>query len=315
MVKKMIRRILITAILLAMLGGVAATECPAEDGDAGTCSAQFLKLGLGGRAVAMGGAFVGLADDATAIYWNPAGLASVSSTELSFMHLAWLQDVYYEYFAVAQPIKKWAVFGWSISYLHMGQLKGRDEDGQPTSDFTASDMAITFALGRKITDNLLLGGSIKNIEEKLEDRNAYGLAFDFGCLYLTPVENLFLGGVVQNWGGDIAFVEESFGLPTVFKLGASYRHIVAGNPINLAFDVYSPNDNKTRLHSGMEYIYRNTLAGRIGYKNGSDLGNRAGLSLGLGLMTTRSQIYRIDYAFVPQGVLGNSHTFSLSISL
>ncbi|MGB2981353.1 MAG: PorV/PorQ family protein [Candidatus Zixiibacteriota bacterium] len=310
----MIRRTLITAVFLSALSIWGTTECLAGDGDAGTRSAQFLKLGVGGRAVAMGGAFVGVADDATAIYWNPAGLASVNATELSFMHLSWLQDVSYEYFALAQPIKKWAVFGWSMSYLHMDKLQGRDQQGEPTSDFTASDMAITFALGRKIKNNLFLGGSIRNIEEKLEDRSAYGLTFDFGCLYHTPVENLFLGGVIQNWGGEVTFVQESFRLPTIFKLGASYRRMLAGNPMNLAVDVYSPTDNQTCLHSGIEYVYKNTIAGRIGYKNGSDLGDTAGFSFGLGLMTTKSQTYRIDYAFVPQGGLGNSHTFSLSIS-
>jgi len=311
--EKMIRGILTTVVFLGALGSWAATGCLAGEGDAGTRSAQFLKLGLGGRAVGMGGAFVGLADDVTAIYWNPAGLAGVNATELSFMHLAWLQDISYEYFALVQPIRKRGVVGFSISYLHMDKLHGRDQQGEPTSDFTASDMAITLAFGRKITGGLLVGGSIKSIDERIEDRNAYGLAFDFGCLYQTPLEDLFLGAVVQNWGGDVGFVEESFRLPTIFKLGASYRHTLAGNPMNLAVDVYSPTDNKTCLHSGMEYIYKNSIAGRIGYKNGSDLADTAGLSFGLGFMTTRTQTYRIDYAFVPQGVLGNGHTFSLSI--
>ncbi|UCB52720.1 MAG: PorV/PorQ family protein [Candidatus Zixiibacteriota bacterium] len=310
----MIRRILIATILLAMLASLGATECQAEDGSAGTRSAQFLKLGLGGRAVAMGGAFVGLADDATAIYWNPAGLAGLKDTELSFMHRAWLQDISHEYFALVQPIGNRGVVAFSLSYLHMDRLQGRDQQGEPTSDFTASDMAITLAFGRKMTNSLLVGGSIKSIDERIEDRNAYGLAFDLGCLYQTPVENLLLGGVVQNWGRDITFVEESFRLPTVFKLGASYRRMLAGNPVSLAADVYSPTDSKGRLHSGAEYVYKNSIAGRIGYKNGSDLGDTAGLSLGLGLMTTKNQTYRIDYAFVPQGGLGNSHTFSLSIS-
>lgn len=310
----MIRRSLITAVFLGALSGWATTGCLAGDGEVGTHGAQFLKLGVGGRAVAMGGAFVGLADDASAIYWNPAGLASVSGTELSFIHLAWLQDIAYEYFAVAQPIEKRGVVGFSISFLHMDKLQGRDRQGEPTPDFSVSDMAITLGFGREINGGLLVGGSIKSINERIEDRNAFGLAFDLGCLYQTPVKNLFLGGVVQSWGRDIAFVEESFGLPTVFKLGASYRHTLAGNPMNLAVDLYSPTDNKTCLHSGMEYVYKNTMAGRIGYKNGSDLTDTAGLSFGFGLMTARTQTYRIDYAFVPQGVLGNSHTFSFSIS-
>jgi hypothetical protein len=310
----MIRKVLIPVILLAMLGGPRAPECLAKSGSAGTRSAQFLKLGLGGRAAAMGGAFVGLADDASAVYWNPAGLAGADRTELGFMHLAWLQEIAYEYFALVWPVKKRGAVGFGISYLHMDKLQGRDRYGEPTSDFSAGGMAITLGFGREITGGLLLGGSIKSIDERIDDRNAFGLAFDFGCLYRTPVENLFLGGVIQNWGKDMAFVEESFGLPRIFRLGASYRRSLAGNPVNLGLDVSFPADDETCLHSGIEYIYENTIAARMGYNNGSDLGSRAGLSFGLGLAVTRSQIYRIDYAFVPQGVLGSSHTFSFSIS-
>jgi len=310
----MIRKILISIILMAALGSPSAPGCPAENGSAGTRSAQFLKLGLGGRAVAMGGAFVGLADDAGAVYWNPAGLAGVDRTELSFMHLTWLQDIAYEYFALVWPVKKRGAVGFGISYLHMNKLQGRDQYGEPTSDFSASDMAITLCFGREITGGLLVGGSIKSIDERIDDRNAFGLAFDCGFLCRTPVESLFLGGVIQNWGKDMVFVEESFGLPRIFRLGASYRRSLAGNPVNLGLDISLPADHETCLHSGIEYIHENTIAARIGYNNGSDLGSRGGLSFGLGLLTTRSQTYRIDYAFVPQGVLGNSHTFSFSIS-
>ena len=310
----MTRKAIISVILLAMLGSPSGAECLAGDGNAGTRSAQFLKLGLGGRAAAMGGAFLGLADDASAVYWNPAGMAGVDRTQIGFMHLSWLQEIAYEYFALVWPIKKRVGVGFGISYLHMDEFQGRDEYGEPTSDFSASGMAVTLGLGREITDGLLLGGSIKSIDERIEGRNAFGLAFDFGCLWRTPVDNLFLGGVIQNWGKDMTFVEESFGLPRIFRLGASYRRSLAGNPVNLGLDVSSPADDETRLHSGIEYVYENTIAARMGYNSGSDLGKRAGLSFGLGLAATKSWTYRIDYAFVPQGVLGNSHTFSFSIS-
>jgi hypothetical protein len=307
-------RIIIGAAFLLMSGCVHGSVCNASSGDIGTSSGKFLKLGFGARAAAMGGAFVGLADDASAIYWNPAGLASIKTAELSFMHLAWFQDISYEYFAHAQPVGRWGVFGWSVAYLHMDKLKGRDQQGRPTSDFAASDMAITFAFGRSITNSLLFGGSIKSIDEKIEEQSAYGLAFDFGCLVQTPLENLFLGGIIQNLGKDIKFVEESFELPTNLKLGASYRHTMAGNPINLTADFFFPSDGKTNLHWGTEYVYKNAIAARVGYQNGSDLGTNSGLSLGLGLAVARTQTYKVDYAFVPKGILGDSHTFSLSIS-
>jgi hypothetical protein len=303
--------IIVTLIVLLVLWPVL---CNAGNGKTGTRSAQFLKLGLGGRAVAMGGAFASLADDATAIYWNPAGLANLSTAELGFTHLAWFQDISYEFFVHAQPIRKWGVVGWSLAYLHMGELEGRDENGNPTSEFSASGMAVNLAFGRRISNHLLFGCGIKSIEEKIEEQSSYSLALDFGLLYETPVEGLYLGGVIQNWGKAMKFVQESYGLPTVFKLASSYQHNLAGNPVNLTMDVYFPSDNQTGLHWGTEYIYRNAIAGRIGYKTNSDLGESSTLSFGLGITVTRGLTYRIDYAFVPQGFLGDSHTFSLLIS-
>jgi hypothetical protein len=263
----------------------------------------------------MGGAFVGLADDASAIYWNPAGVADIDRTELSFMHLSWFQDISYEHFALAQPLGRWGVWGWSIAYLHMDKLEGRDQQGEPTSDFTSSDMAITLCLGHRITADLSFGVSIKHIHEKIEEENANALAFDLGCLYQTPLDDLFLGGSIQNLGQGIKFVKETCKLPTTLKLGTSYRYSLAKNPMNFVLDIYLSQNNQTSLHLGTEYIYRNMIAGRIGYKDHSDLGNDSNFSFGLGILATRSQTYRLDYAFEPQGILGASHTFSLLIRL
>ena len=307
------RTILIITASVLMLISLLSLECDASSGNTGTHGAQFLKLGVGGRAIAMGDAFVGLANDGSAIYWNPAGLAGINRIELSFMHLFWLGDISYEYFAHVQPFGKWGVFGWSIAYLHMDKLEGRNHQGEPIPDFTSSDMAITFSHGHKITDNLLFGVSIKYINEKIEDQNAYAFAFDLGGLYETLLEGLFLGGTVQNWGEDITFVNEPCKLPMVFKAGASYGYTLAGNPMNFVMDIYFPSDNKTSLHLGTECIFKNVLAGRIGYKNGSDLGTASGLSFGLGFEATKTITYRIDYGFVPQGVLGNTHTISLLV--
>ena len=311
-----LRKLTITIILLLILGMVCVSNCIASSGNAGTRSAQFLKMGFGGRPTALGGAFVGLSNDISSVYWNPAGLADINKAQLGFMHLVWFQDISYEYFAYAKPyaksFEKWGVFGLSVGYLHMGKIEGRDEEGISTSDYTASDMVITFSHGQRITNNLSIGANIKYINEKIENQRANAFAFDLGVLYRTPIENLSLGGTLQNFGQSIKFVAESCKLPTTAKLGACYSYIFMGSPVNLAMDIYFPSDGKTTLHLGTEGIYKNTLSGRIGYKNGSDLDN-SGLSFGLGLMLTKNQTYALDYAFVPQGVLGNTHTFSFGV--
>jgi hypothetical protein len=304
-------------VFLLMLSMIYAPYCYAESENAGTRSAQFLKMGFGGRPAALGGAFVGLSNDISSVYWNPAGLSVINKAQLGFMHLVWFQDISYEYFAYAKPYAKpsdkLGVFGLSIGYLHMGKIEGRDEEGNQTSPYTASDIVITFSHGQRITNNLSIGANIKYINEKIEEKNAHAFAFDLGVLYQTPIENLSLGGTLQNFGQPIKFVAESCKLPTTAKLGACYSYIFIGSPMNLAMDIYFPSDGKTSLHLGTEGIYKNALAGIIGYENGSDLVNSSSLSFGLGLMLTKNQTYALDYAFVPQGVLGNTHTISFLV--
>jgi hypothetical protein len=299
-------------IVLTMLVGFPS-DLFATGGNVGTRSAQFLKIGAGARAIGMGSAFVGLANDATAIYWNPAGLAYIDKTQFSFTHLWWFQDIAYEYFVHAQPTK-YGTFGWSLGYMHMDPLEGRDVEGEPTSDFRVSDMAITVGYGNKIAKDIFIGGSIKYINEKIEDEMASTFAFDFGFLHRTKVKNLLLGGSFQNWGGSLKFVREPNKLPSSAKLGICYTTLLAKNPLNITVDLNLPSDSKTGLRLGAEYIYNHMIMGRLGYKTETDLGFVSGLSFGVGFLYTRIESYRIDYAFVPQGVLGNTHTISLTVT-
>jgi len=307
------KKVIFISFLLLVLSAIHLPWCQASSEDVGTCGAQFLKIGVGGRAMAMGGAFVGLSDDASGIYWNPAGLANMNKTEALFMHLVWFQDISYEYFACAKPDGKSGTTGLGIGYLHMGKLQGRDQEGNPTSDFTSSDMLITISHGHNLLNSgVSLGGSVKYINEKIKDKNVYAFAFDLGCIYQTPLEGLRLGGLVQNLGQKIKFVKESDKLPTLFKLGVSYSRNLMQSPVNLAMDIYSPSDGRMSLHLGAECIYENTFIGRIGYKNLSQ-STESNLSLGFGLMLTKVQTFSVDYAFLSQGVLGNTHTISLGV--
>lgn len=310
---KMKREMKLAVVLIGLiLLVVNAFDCAFGSGSVGTRGAQFLEIGLGARAIGMGSAFVGLANDATAVFWNPAGLVYIDKREFSFTHLWWFQDISYEYFVHAQPTK-FGTFGWGLGYLHMDPLHGRDEEGEPTSDFRSSDMVFTVSYGNKIAQNIFVGGSVKYINEKIEDEMANALAFDLGWLHRTPLKNLFLGGTLQNWGGSLKFKEEPSKLPGSGKIGICYTTSLARNPMNLATDLYIPSDGKTGLHLGAEYIYSHMIMGRIGYKTETDLGFISGLSFGVGFVYVNIGIYRIDYAFVPQGDLGNTHTVSLTV--
>lgn len=307
------KTVLITFLAIVIVFTANASSCLAGSGSFGTRSAQFLKMGVGARAIGMGSAFVGLSNDATAIYWNPAGLAYMDKIQVSFTHLWWFQDISYEYFLHSQPTK-YGTFGWSLGYLHMDPMQGRDIEGELTSQFKSSDMAFTIAYGRRVRKDISIGGSIKYINEKIENENASAFAFDFGWLHKTQVKNLFLGGSFQNWGSSMKFVEESNKLPSSAKIGLCYSTSLAKNPMNLTTDLCLPSDSRIGLHFGAEYIYNHMLMGRLGYRTETDLGFASGLSFGVGFLYNQIQTYRIDYAFVPQGVLGNTHTISLVVT-
>ena len=99
----------------------------------GTYSADFLNIGVGAKAAAMGNAYVGLANDVTAIYWNPSGLVQLAEPQIIFSHTRWFSDIRYEYLGLALPLSSRNVVAGGVMYLHMGTTLGYDDQDQPTS--------------------------------------------------------------------------------------------------------------------------------------------------------------------------------------
>ena len=111
----------ITAVIL----WAESVECIAGEihENAGTRSAQFLNIAVGARAVGMGESYVAAADDVYAVYWNPAGLSYVRTSQLGFMHNEWFEDIRYEYLGYAQPNGNIGTLAGSLAFVHMGELE------------------------------------------------------------------------------------------------------------------------------------------------------------------------------------------------
>lgn len=279
-------------------------------GGPGTTGAQFLKLGIGARPGALGETFVGIADDINSIYWNPAGLTNLESLQITLSGSMLYENIYYGFLSVGGSIGSTRSFGLSVIYLGMDTIKGYDKDGNPTPDYdyTANDIAIGIGHGRKLGKNISLGVTVKSIQQKIAEATTNGLAFDFGGLY--ELEKISLGLVVQNIGTQIGF-NEKFDLPLNLRLGAGYK---ATNSFILATDLNFPIDYTPNLHLGAEYIYKRTLALRMGLKTTTiySLGVISGLSAGIGL---KIKNLNLDYAILPYGDLGLTHRISLLVSL
>jgi len=270
----------------------------------GTSGAQFLKIGVG-RGAAMGEAFVAVADDASATYWNPSGLGHLGKREFSLQHNEWIADIKHDYLSVILPMGGFGTLGISLTALTMGSMEVLTVDDPNTSVredtgtgtyFNASDFAVGFSFGRMFTDRLAAGVTIKAVQELIWDMSAGGIAADFGIHYNTGFKGLRIAASMSNFGGDINFSgrqldrsmepnfydEENpidyenipaslkttpFPLPLVFRFGLAFNPIEnEGSRLTVALDLNHPNDNYETINLGLEYGYLNTLFLRAGYK-------------------------------------------------
>ncbi|MFH1958040.1 MAG: PorV/PorQ family protein [bacterium] len=288
----------------------------------GTSTSNFLKIGIGARAVGMGGAFSAISDDVSSVYWNPAGLGQLTRKEASFMHNEWVEGISYDYIGYAHPLKPGdkGVFGGSLYYLTAGSIQGYDSGGGVLQEYTADDTAAVFSYGRKLTGKrfkmpdrgLYAGANLKLINKRLAMKSAFGIAIDAGALYKPGWSlldgNLQFAGVLQNIGTGLKFDEKNDPFPFNFKIGSAYNRILFDNGFTFALDLNVPSDNDVSLNLGAEYVFWNLISLRCGYKSRADLDK--GVRFGAGFEV---EDMRVDYAFIPFGVLGNTHRFSIGI--
>ena len=277
--------------------------------NAGTRAMTFLKIGVGAEAMSMGESQVAATDDLYASYWNPAGLARLQQPQLALMHNEWFAGINHEFVGFALPLKGAGTLGASASFLSFGELQGRDREGNETTIFRPYDVALILSYARGFGSSLAFGVNAKFLREQIADESGTGIAFDLGGLYNFPETPLSLGFNAQHIGPRVKFVEEAFGLPFTFRLGAAYR--LWNDAFILTTDIIRPSDNDIAIGVGAGYTIGNILQLRTGYKykiGGNDLGAISGLTGGFGLTLLR---FQIDYALVPFGVLGLTHRFSL----
>ncbi|HSQ60718.1 MAG TPA: PorV/PorQ family protein [Acidobacteriota bacterium] len=278
----------------------------------GEAGFAFLKIGVGARAMGLGSAYVAVADDPSALHWNPAGLASgKDGIRLTAMHNEWIEDFRQEYAAVSGPVGP-GTLGASFNGFYTSELERRDETGVLTGHFGFNDIAATLGYGATVAEGIDAGASIRYIREMIADEDATSVAFDLGGRYRLRDTGLSFGAAVQNLGGEATFVSEGFPLPRTIRAGVAYKRAIASaqSTALLTTEYRSARGDDGRFHVGGEFGYREWLALRAGMKFGYD---EQDVSFGLGV--ARGPI-RFDYAILPVGAnLGTSHFFSLSADL
>lgn len=276
---------------------------------AGTSGAQFLKMGAGARAAAMGNAYSAVADDVTAGYWNPAGLSQIDSSQISVMHNEGLVDTKYEYLGAATKMGQSAL-ALNVYSMNYGSIDSYDNSNNPTGSFDAGSLAGALTFASPLNDKLSWGVSAKYIKESIDDENATGFGGDFGLLYNSG--NYKLAATLQNIGQKMKFVSEEASLPTLVRVGAARNFL--SEKLLVAVDASKYNDNDLTYHGGLDFKVTQMMSLRAGYEttpsNNIDVEGLTGVAAGIGLQFSS---LAFDYSFRPFGDLGDTHRVSLLI--
>ncbi len=331
------RMFLLGALLLC--SSVAASQTLTKTG---TTAAPFLKIGVGSRAIGMGGAFTATANDISAMYWNPAGLAGINGNEATFNHVSWLADVRYDFAAAAISLADFGTLGVFVDILTMDEMDVRTiEMPEGTGErFTAGGMAIGLSYARSLTDQFSIGFNTKYIRENLWHMSSTSFGIDVGVLYKIAILNEFrLGANIANFGpkmklegrdnlyviqvgsaegnqvnSDIQL--ESFDLPLLFRVGVAADVVKEETArLTLALDAVHPNDNTGYLNTGLEFAWNEILFVRGGWKSLFERDTEQRWTLGAGINYTMLQgvSLKIDYAYQDFGRLASVHYFSVGL--
>lgn len=282
---------------------------PAYASGTGTTGAQFLRLGAGARPVAMGGAYTALADDVNGPQYNAAGIAWAKHKEAIAGYIDYLEGISYSYLGYIHPLPNGSAIGLALAYLNSGAIDQTDLSGNTLGTFSSAQSLLLLTYADTIGSKLSWGSNLKVFQQKIEDEKANGYALDFGAIYkIWP--RLGFGVNVQNLGPGIKFVREKDPLPLTVKVGAAY--IFIEDVLTLSTDAkYLPKEeSKVSENVGFEYWVSQNLALRVGYDtaNISDIENFNGVSAGMGFMFAG---FNLNYAWMPYGILGDTHRFSV----
>ncbi|MDI6782409.1 MAG: PorV/PorQ family protein [bacterium] len=294
-----------------------------------TTSGAFLKLDVGARAAAMGGAGGALVNDPGCVYYNPAGLAGLGTFSLASSHVEWFQDIKQEHLGISKRLKvgfeeearDLGVAACNLDFLHMNKIKGTyiigESNWQKSDEFTASGYLAMLTYACYFSPGALFGVNLKVIKEKIEKEDAMAVAFDLGVLYRARIKNLTAGVALQNMGSKMKFMEkggEKAALP--LNLKGSMGYALLNKELLLLVDINKPLDSELHVRAGTEYWLTPWLGLRAGYKSDADTGSGFGGGLGIKLKRQgeeKTSIYKFDYAFVPCGEVGDSHRASMAV--
>lgn len=312
----------------------------------GTSVAQFLKIGVGARAAGIGESYAAIANDVSALYWNPAGISNLNSVSVGISHSQWIADIYHNFAGITVPLSESDVLGVSAISLSTDEQEVTTVE-QPNGTgvyYSVSDIAIGLSYARRLTDRFSVGLTAKYIQQNAYNVSANTLALDVGTYLRTGFHNLVIAMCVSNFGGnmqlegrdliiladinkqvsgeynpDARLKTEAYPLPLNFRIGVAMDIVGGSDPIIpaddhrfiMSVDGNHPNDNNERVNIGGEYSWNDSFFARLGYKINYDVEKwtfGAGVKIDVG-----GQKVGFDYALVDYNALGKVSRFSVEL--
>ena len=276
---------------------------------------EFLSFGAGARSMGMGSAFVAVSDDASATYWNPAGLSQITRKELTLLQATLFADTTYDFYSYVQPSKKGGS-AWGVNMTKLGSAGFEKvsttvdpQSQQFTSvntngSFQVQESALSWAYGRKVVDHVSIGAALRKITRAVDTSSDSSMAGDLGAMIDAKDGQERIGLKISNLYAKTSG-DTSDSLPLIFRLGASdqffKRRLLIDVDINKNFNA------NTGWSTGGEFSFTRNFKGRFGLQGDLGEGFRE-TDMGFGY-TLKS--VTLDYALALQS-LGTSSRMGLT---
>jgi len=314
------------------------TSLAAQNPNLGSATAQFLKIPIGARSAALGGAMTGMSSDANALFWNPAGITQEHNQSLHFSYMPWMTFFDITAIAYTKTLPKFGTIGFHILALGMEEMEVTTElQPQGTGQFFDSqDLVVGVSYARKLTDRFSMGFTTKYIHQRIWNETASGIAFDVGTHYNIDFQNTSIAMSMRNFGEDMQMegpdllivhddndifpnrLQQATKLTENHPLPLSFQFGLAGDLFKNAWlhsrvsvDAVHLSDDKEQIYSGIETILAHRFILRGGYQLNNDE-ERGSLGVGLN-QRIDNLVLKLDYAYVLHEHLEDTRILSLSL--
>ena len=344
--KNLLKYLVVTIFLYLSISVMYGQNVVTDVSKSGTTAGTFLEIPVGSTAIGMGSAFVSIANDATALYWNPAGITSMLQNNFMAVHTNWIADTRFDFAGLIIPVGDLGTLGFSVTMLSMGDMMVRTVD-QPEGTgeyFSAGDLAIGATYARKLSERFSVGFTGKFIQETIWHEQATAFALDIGTSFKTDLfGGMVIGAALTNFGTPMQmsgrdtrqFISvdpsnsgsnfeipsdiemNSWSLPLLFQFGVSTNVVHQEDyRLTVAMDALHPNDDYESMNVGTEFAYQEYFFLRAGYESLFLPDAEGGFSFGIGVNTkniANNFSLLFAYAYRNMGRLDNTNTFSLGV--